>query len=155
MQLKRRLRQQKGVGMIEVLVALVIISVSMLGLAALQINSVRFNNQAYLRSQATYLAYDIIDRMRANKDEANAGSYSISIGDDSNGSTACETGNCSTAALAAYDKAQWLNTLKTELPKGDGTVSMAGDKITVSVQWDQSQGQAAETVQTYTLEALL
>ncbi|MBN0989052.1 type IV pilus modification protein PilV [Amphritea pacifica] len=155
MQLRPRLRQQKGVGMIEVLVALVIISVSMLGLGALQINSVRFNHQAYLRSQATYLAYDIVDRMRANKAEAEAGTYAVDLSDDSNGSTACETGSCTTAALATYDINQWLSALKTELPQGDGTVATTGNTVTVTIQWDQSQGEAATTTQTYTVEVVL
>ncbi|MDO6563631.1 type IV pilus modification protein PilV [Amphritea sp. 1_MG-2023] len=155
MQLNGWRKVQCGVGMIEVLIALVIISVSMLGLAALQINSVRFNHQAYLRSQATYLAYDILDRMRANETQAESGAYSITLNDDSSGSTACDTGTCSTTALVNYDKAQWLAMLKEELPEGDGVVSMSGSKVTVSVQWDQSQGQDSETIQTYTLEALL
>lgn len=155
MQLSRWSQIQRGVGMIEVLIALVIISVSMLGLAALQINSVRFNHQAYLRSQATFLAYDILDRMRANEAEAEAGSYSIVLSDDSNGSTSCDTGVCSTSELVAYDKAQWISNLKTELPEGDGTVYLLGDKVTVTVRWDQSQGQTAKTTQVYTLEALL
>ena len=155
MQLNGSRAKQKGLGMIEVLVALVIISVSMLGLAALQINSVRFNHQAYLRSQATYLAYDMIDRMRANEPEAEAGSYTVAINDDSNGSTACDTGTCSTAAMATYDINQWLSTLKTELPQGDGTVSMVDNKVTVTVQWDQSNGQVAQSTETHTVEVLL
>lgn len=155
MQLNCSIAKQRGLGMIEVLVALVIISVSMLGLAALQISSVRFNHQAYLRSQATYIAYDIIDRMRANVPEAEAGSYSVAINDDSNGSTACDTGTCSTAAMVTYDINQWLNTVKTELPQGDGTVSMAGNKVTVTVQWDQSNGQNAQSIEIHTVEVLL
>lgn len=146
---------QRGVGMIEVLVTLVIVSVSLLGLAALQINSLRFNQQAYLRSQATYLAYDIIDRMRANETEATSGSYTVIWTDDSNGSTACDDNACNPGAMATYDINQWLNTLKTELPKGDGIVSIVGDKVTVSVRWDQSRGESAETIRTHTVELLL
>src|SRR5690606_37316619 len=59
-----------GFTLIEVLIALVVMSVGLLGLASLQTNTLAFNRDAYLRSQATALAYDIIDRMRANRDAA-------------------------------------------------------------------------------------
>ena len=61
--------------LIEVLVALVVLSVGLLGLAALQQNAVRFNHDAYLRSQATVLAYDIADRIRGNRQAATDEAY--------------------------------------------------------------------------------
>ena len=56
-----------GFTLIEVLVALVVMSVGLLGLALLQQNAVAFNRDAYLASQATVLAYDIADRIRGNR----------------------------------------------------------------------------------------
>ena len=63
----------KGFTLLEVMVALVVLSVGLLGLAALQTATVRFNQNAYLRSQATNFAYDLADRMRANREAAIAG----------------------------------------------------------------------------------
>ena len=59
-----------GFTLLEVLVALVILSIGLLGLAGLQAASLRYNHSSYLRSQATLIAYDIVDRMRANRQEA-------------------------------------------------------------------------------------
>lgn len=69
---KHRASRQVGVGLIEVLVSLLVLSIGLLGLAALQAQSLRFTTDAYLRSQATVLASDIIDRIRANRDNVAA-----------------------------------------------------------------------------------
>ncbi|HLE93281.1 MAG TPA: type IV pilus modification protein PilV, partial [Sulfuricaulis sp.] len=58
--------QHRGFSLIEVLVALLVLSIGLLGLAALQTTSLQYNTGSYFRTQATFLAYDIIDRMRAN-----------------------------------------------------------------------------------------
>ena len=62
----KRFSSSAGFTLIEVLVALIIVSIGLLGLAGLQATSVRFNQQAYLRSQAVQQAYDMADRIRAN-----------------------------------------------------------------------------------------
>ena len=66
-------RRSTGFSIIEVLVALLVLAIGLLGLAALQAQGLRFNHDAYVRTQATHLAYDIIDRMRSNR--ANAAAY--------------------------------------------------------------------------------
>ena len=67
--LKRSLaHRSRGFTLVEVLVALVVLSIGLLGVAALQLTSLRSNHSSAMRSQATFLAYDIIDRMRANRD---------------------------------------------------------------------------------------
>ena len=66
-------KHQKGFSLVEILVALLILSIGLLGLAALQTTSLKFNTDSYMRTQATYFVYDIIDRMRANSDSVVAG----------------------------------------------------------------------------------
>ena len=61
---KQMSQQQSGFTMIEMLVALVILSVGLLGVAALQTRGQQFNYEAYIHTQATFLAYDLTDRMR-------------------------------------------------------------------------------------------
>lgn len=62
-----RLARARGVTLIEVLVALVVLSIGVIGLAALQAQALQMNQGAYMRAQATNLAYDIADRMRTNR----------------------------------------------------------------------------------------
>ena len=73
-------RRSGGVSLIEVLVALVILSVGVLGLSRLQATQLRANNAAYLRTQAAIQAYDMADRMRANQAGVEAGSYDAIAG---------------------------------------------------------------------------
>ncbi len=129
----------KGFTLTEVLITVVIMAIGLLGLAGMQANSLKFNHSAYLRSQATNLAYDIVDRMRANRSAALAGAYDIAVGG------ALPTGT----AIADTDLAQWKPALAAELPAGDGSVcrdvdgnlpcSGGGTYIIVSVQWDKSR----------------
>ena len=60
-------RRQRGFSLIEVLVAMLVLAIGLLGLAALQTQGVRFNHDAYVRSNATALAYEIMDKMRARR----------------------------------------------------------------------------------------
>jgi len=66
--------------LVEALVALVVLSIGLLGIAGLQITSLKANHGSATRTQAVYLAYDIIDRMRANPAKAIAGAYNIAVG---------------------------------------------------------------------------
>jgi len=136
---------QKGFTLLEVMIALVISAVSLLGLASLQAQSLSFNNTAYARSQATYFAYNILEKMRINKTEATAGSYDLALTDTPN-SASCTgtiaTVNCSPASFAAADKYEWYTLLTSTLPGGSGSVARvvgAGQTIvSVIVRWNNS-----------------
>src|SRR5262245_7129761 len=78
---RRQLRTvQSGMSLVEVLVTLVLVSVGLLGVAALQLTSLKSNQEAYVRSQASVLADYILDRMRANQTGFRANEYNIAIG---------------------------------------------------------------------------
>ena len=123
----------KGFTLIEVLVALVILSVGLLGLAGLQTTGIRNNHSANLRSQATIMAYDIADRIRANKD--NVGAYAIAIDGDSDGG---ET-------IAESDMEEWLSNLSDRLPSGDGSIEINAEIVTIQVQWIDSRNNDTTT----------
>jgi type IV pilus assembly protein PilV len=119
----RRLKQS-GFNLIEVMIALVVVSIGLLGMAILQMTSLQQNQSAYHRSQATLLAYDITDRMRANMDEVDAGSYFAASGaltSDCISYTGSASG-CTPAEMAAHDLAEWQASLVNELPEGSGRV---------------------------------
>jgi type IV pilus assembly protein PilV len=124
-----RRRAQRGTTLIETLVALVVLSVGLLGIAALQIASLSNNRGAHLRSQAQVLAYDIADRMRANRNAALVNAYVVNFG-------AAPAG----AALNALDLQAWKQTLGLTLPGGDGRILRVGDLFRITVQWTDSTG---------------
>jgi len=138
-----------GFSLLEVLIALVILSVGLLGIAAMLSTTVKSNDSAYMRSQATSLAYNVIDRMRANQNAAQNGDYDIAIGTAAPGSSTICNGalaNCSATTLADFDLTQWKQALASSangLPAGDGSIavnSVAGVfTVTVTVQWNDSR----------------
>jgi type IV pilus assembly protein PilV len=116
----------QGFSLLEVLVALLIFLLGFLGVAALQVSSLKFNTSAYHRTQATILAYDILDRMRANRASANALNYrTASSAPASNYTTNCQglSANCSPAQLASHDLREWKDALEASLPNGQGSIS--------------------------------
>lgn len=138
----------RGFTLIESLVALLIMSIGLLGVAALQLASLQANHGAFQRTQATFLAQDIVDRMRANRDAAIAGQYDIEFGD------APPTTPSNTAEI---DLAAWRNRLVATLPAGASTAATsqpsgeiatdaATDTITVRIRWDDSKGAEAPLV---------
>ena len=110
----------RGFSLLEVLVALLVLSVGLLGLAALQTVGLKFNTQSYQRTQAVLNAYDIIDRVRANPSGILTGSY------DNIGTTdtppSLPTCPCSPAQMADFDIAQWKASLSSLLTEGKGAL---------------------------------
>lgn len=129
-------RRSSGFSLIEVLVSVLVLGVGVLGMAALQLNALKYNQTAAVRSQATFLAYDITDRMRANRSKARAGNYDISLAADA------PTGT----GIVATDLQQWKAALAEQLPDGSGSVERSSTKFIVTVQWDESRvgGQASQ-----------
>ncbi len=120
-------RASRGFTLIEALVALLALSIGLLGVAALQMTGLRQNLSASWRSQATYLSYDIIDRIRANR--TNRAQYAIGLG-------AAPTGT----ATSAIDLAAWKANLANTLPDGNGQVRFVTPTVVeVSVQWDNDK----------------
>jgi len=147
------IKRQRGFSMIEVLVTMIVLSIGLLGLAGLQLNAMRSNHSAYLRSQASTITSDIIDRMLVNRATARAGSYDTGLGvpvavlpSNCDGDAA---DNCSVTEMATLDIDQWKSSLSNLLPSGDGTISRAVvgglTTVTVTIQWDDSRGVNAPT----------
>jgi type IV pilus assembly protein PilV len=122
-------KTQRGTTLIETLVALVVLSVGLLGIAALQMTSLRNNRGAHLRSQAQVLAYDIADRMRANRNVALANAYVVALGVTPAGGT-----------LDALDLQDWKATLAQALPSGDGEITRVGNMFRIRIRWTDSLG---------------
>ena len=126
-------KAQKGVGLIEVLVSLLVITIGVLGMAGLHSHSLQHNQAAYLHSRATFLAGDMLDRIRANRTLAtSSSSYQVGMDDEviaqcneASYPDSCETGQCSQQQLALYDIQQWKFQLACELPGTRGAISFS------------------------------
>ena len=133
-------RFSTGFTLIEVLVAIIVLSVGLLGLAGLQATSMRNNHDAYLTTQATYLANDMADRIRANTNTVALAAYAAG------NSGACNTAaGCPPAAMAANDRLDWDTILANFLPAGQGAVARAGNQFTITVMWDELRNGATGT----------
>ena len=130
---------ERGFSLIEILVAVLIVSVGVLGVAGLQLISLQNNTSAMYRTQAFHAAYDVIDRARANPDQ----SYAIDMDDDAPVAADCTTSNCTPPQMRSFDLAGWIDGLAATLPGGDGAVIVAGGTITVTVRWQDDRDPAA------------
>jgi type IV pilus assembly protein PilV len=128
--------RQSGFGLIEVLVSVLILAVGLLGLAGLQAQSLRFNNDSFFRSQATLLAMDLADRMRANRDviEQTPSAYSFSATQSVPASyPQCDSTECTPAQLAQYDFATWKTRALEVLPGVNASVDL--ESTASAVPW--------------------
>lgn len=134
-----------GFTMLEVLIAIVVLSIGLLGLAGLQATGLRNNQGAALRSIAIQQAYDMADRMRGNPGSVANGLYYNTAGAaDANCNTV--TG-CSPASMAANDVFEWNRANANLLPGGQGTITAgpAAGLSTVTVMWDERRTGATGT----------
>jgi type IV pilus assembly protein PilV len=99
----------------------VVFSFGLLGIAGMMTISVRNNHNGYLRSQANFLAENMLDRMRANP---NALWNDYYTGTAAPGTTECDLVNpCNYQQLAQYDMEQWAQSIELALPSGQGSVN--------------------------------
>jgi type IV pilus assembly protein PilV len=169
-------RRARGFTLVEVLVSLVILSIGLMGIAKLMLLSSHSNDSAYLRSQATDLAYEMLDYMRANSAQAAAFAYNTAAAvPATNPGFTCVTA-IPCANLALYDVYQWGLRLNANsgvvpagaLPNGQGSVLAVSNpngqtSVTITVSWDDTVAQAtlnpgaaaAANTQSITLETIL
>lgn len=128
-------KRQRGATLIEVLVAVVIVSVGLAGLLALQARALQLSDSAYLRSQAALLGYYMMDVLRADRSRALAGNYNMN-----------KTCNVSIlgSGLAAELRRDWLQAIKNNLGNNDNTCGAiqcigASSTCTVQIFWDDSR----------------
>jgi type IV pilus assembly protein PilV len=99
--------KQRGIGLIEILITVILLSIGFLAAAQMQMQGMRFSQSAYFQSQAYFLTSDMIDRMRANEKGVQMGAYDNIVTSASTVSPDCGTLLCSPAALAQQDLFDW------------------------------------------------
>ncbi|MBL4819036.1 MAG: type IV pilus modification protein PilV [Deltaproteobacteria bacterium] len=130
---------EQGFSLIEVLVTLLVVSVGLLGVVAMQLTALRNTHSAFIHSQATVYVSDMAERILANSVIAQAGQYNIGHGQQAPGSADCVAEACSATDLANYDVFEWQQVLSMNLPSGGGEISLAGTTLTVTVRWDDDR----------------
>ncbi|TAM94141.1 MAG: type IV pilus modification protein PilV [Rhodanobacteraceae bacterium] len=146
------MQHQRGIGMIEVLIAVLVVSIGFLGMAALQARALSTNNSAMARSMATVASYSILDAMRADLVNAKAGNYNTTV----------TAGSCSSTTagnpLATTQLQAWCTELGNTLggvatTTGNISCTVVGD-CKVSIQFDDSRaGQGGSATQQVVTEA--
>lgn len=143
------LRAQRGVGLIEVLVAVVVLAIGLLGVAALQANSLKSNQSASERSLAVILNYSIIDAMRANIEVARTGGYNYAP-------NAGECNRPNDGSQADNDISQWLDTIEANLGAGAcGEINCVAGTCDIEIEWNDSRGIAGDAAHTVVSEVRL
>lgn len=142
-----QIKKEKGFTLVEVLVAVVVLSIGLLGLAGLQATSLKNNNSSYQRSVASMLAYDMLDRIRANRDGLIAGNFNSVDPGAFPSDPGCSASNCTESELAQYDIYEWGQQLGNLLPAGTGKIEGNGANtiFTITVMWDDERTGATGT----------
>lgn len=149
-----RITKLRGFTLIEVLVALLVLSIGLLGLAALQTVSLQFNTGSYASTQATLVAYEIIERMRSNPTATKAGAYDVlnpsAAATAAGDTTDCQSASCNSSDIAKYDLARWYSRMKKLLPDSDITGNIAliqrdtvptsptFNSVTITIKWREN-----------------
>ncbi len=160
-------QRQHGLSMIELLVAVLVLAIGVLGITALQMVSLQNNRGALFRSEAVQLAYDMMDRVRANPEGAIPGAAydGLALAAGPPGAANCVANNCSQAQMVTFDQAVWKCSLgnfnenaqcvafraagvlppeddQPGLPEGDGSIDVDGaGVVTITVTWTEPDGQ--------------
>ena len=130
------LKHHKGFSLFEVLIALFVLAVGLLGLAHLQLTTLKNIQSAEFRSQASILAADIFDKMRANQPAARAGNYNFAFNDDE---------PVAPNSVADFDLIDWLGAVSASLPQGSGSIvcpnfNLGADFICqITIRWTETQ----------------
>jgi len=124
-------KQQRGVALIEVLIAMLVTAIGILGVVSLQTISLRTAQNATLQAQANVLGYDMLDRLRANPTLAKAGNYNLAA------DAAAPTGD----AIQDIDRRQWRTMLANSLPARTDKASIActaAGICAITIPWSEN-----------------
>lgn len=130
-QTSRRRQGQHGATMIELLVSLLIFAFGMLGLVGLQNKALGLGQFSLYRSQAAALSDDIMDRMRADRTNAKAGTWNTDFGNAAS--------TYSGVTVAQQDLFEWKSQVESLLPTGKADVKFDAAKglVTVKINWNE------------------
>ncbi|MCK9394651.1 MAG: type IV pilus modification protein PilV [Methylobacter sp.] len=160
---KINFRRTRGFTLIEVLVSMIILALGLLGLASLQGIALKNNQDAYLFGQANALAYEMSDRIKANRQGWTTGTIPTAA---ASCATGCDgsSASCTTAQMAAFDYCYWKQNATTKLapnatavitasPKtGSTTCTGAAPSLCLTMTWSRTNQNLSASMNTTNFE---
>ncbi|HCA89057.1 MAG: type IV pilus modification protein PilV [Legionellaceae bacterium] len=144
------IKPQHGFAMVEVLVTMIIMALGTLGISAMLLQAHKANSSSYLKQQALQVVYNMLDKMKANRQAVVDGRYNFSNLTAGTPvvpamSTNCANAPCTASQLASYDIVSWLNQDVSLLPAGSAAINAVNNSglmtVTITVQWNDSPAQ--------------
>ena len=142
---QNKLLASKGFTLLEVMIAMVIFSIGLLGLASLQAIAMQNEHASYSRSQAILLAYEMADRITVTP--SGSPSYVIAATTTTvpgyTGSAMCTANDCTTTNIVSFDMGLWKTSIGDLLPGGQGSiardVTLGVITHTITIHWDEDR----------------
>jgi type IV pilus assembly protein PilV len=139
---------QRGVSLLEVMIAALVLAVGVLGAASLQLNAIRYNASAAHATQASFIAYDILDRMRVNA--ANLAGYAVV-----SAPSTCTANPGTGTTIAARDRADFIAAVTCQLPAGTASVTISDNVVEIRIGWSEARTRAGEANTEFLLTSLV
>lgn len=126
-----------GFTLLEVLITMSILAFGMLGIAKLQLNSLRDTQNAQYQTKANLFVQKIAAHIEANNTVLN--SYQLNFKQTPSASIDCQVSTCSPSEIAKYDLVQWHQLIRQSLPSGTGEIAVKNNDATIIVHWDENK----------------
>lgn len=140
--IQARTSAQKGASLLEVMIALFILAVGLLGYVGLITSGLTINQRAYTLTQAMFFAEDFVDRARANRDVVS--DYKIILGEPPTTTADCNSNPCTEDQMASWDKAEWWAQLDNTLFNADAEVAIdtgsGKTEMTITISYSLALG---------------
>ncbi len=144
---------EQGFTLVEILVAVLILSLGVVGLIGMESLALKSNLSAYHRSQATLLAYELADKMRSNPAGVAGNEYIAAFPNGASHAVACVSysgavsgSGCSPQQLAERDIYEWTSSITGILPGGVGALTASAGIQTIAIRWDDNRDGVVDPV---------
>ncbi|BBP79442.1 MULTISPECIES: type IV pilus modification protein PilV [Pseudomonas] len=142
---------QRGTTLVEVLVAMLVMAIGLLGAAALQLNALKSTDSSTIGTQVSFITYDILDRIRANPCSNSTLNPCVNPGADYQlGSL---TAPSSISTIRDQDLSDFVTNLNNIAGAANvtGTISVASGVVTITINWNDARAANAAATSTFSL----